>query len=403
MSTSFAAKIANVNDYLTPANECTVSDPLVSVSKKPSLVKPTDSGKAEVLLSDCLACSGCLGTSEDILLKELINVEKLSGLIADTNSWVVLSIAQESWCNLHAYLEMETLAETRRFVQGFFGRHFGITLFAHLDEATQSFVDGYAQGSSRPMVPSFCPGLNLYLEKNGDPQILDYLDPSCSPAGRLGETLQGLPALAWRQAWRHWFVPQVCPLFWQDFWEVPQNMSKQRVFHLHVAPCFDKKLESFREVSKDFLQCVMTTREVVDLMKEVGVDLKVRAEPLRPALSHSLFADCIGDFALKNGRNSQIRERFTENGWVLFSSGFRNIHNVMQRLLKPQARGLYEVAACPDGCLKGGGQLPVSTPWQESAPSWREDVLTQICHAAFRERPPAQIEWQSIKSPDLSW
>ena len=65
ISTMFtgAIKLANIDDYITPAQECV--KPLMHKANEPVLVepnilKPSAEGKATVSLTDCLACSGCV-------------------------------------------------------------------------------------------------------------------------------------------------------------------------------------------------------------------------------------------------------------------------------------------------------------------------------------------------------
>lgn len=45
-----------------------------------------------------------------------------------------------------------------------------------------------------------------------------------------------------------------CALFY-----VPQNLSPDKIFHVIVAPCYDKKLEALRE---DFYTALYNSQEV---------------------------------------------------------------------------------------------------------------------------------------------
>ncbi len=86
-------KLTDLDDYLTPAQDCIVLDTskkqagntkiqiededsgllgnkMLLPAKKPNLIKKAnDSDKATVNLYDCLACSGCVTSSEVVLLE----------------------------------------------------------------------------------------------------------------------------------------------------------------------------------------------------------------------------------------------------------------------------------------------------------------------------------------------
>ena len=50
------------------------------------------------------------------------------------------------------------------------------------------------------------------------------------------------------------FMEFTCALFY-----VPQNLSPDKIFHVIVAPCYDKKLEALRE---DFYTALYNSQEV---------------------------------------------------------------------------------------------------------------------------------------------
>ena len=81
-------KLTDLDDYLTPAQDCIVMDTAKSkagkakltiqdelsmeipVPKKPNLIKKKEGeDKATVNLYDCLACSGCVTSSEVVLME----------------------------------------------------------------------------------------------------------------------------------------------------------------------------------------------------------------------------------------------------------------------------------------------------------------------------------------------
>lgn len=68
---SGTVKIMDLNDYIKPAEECVVmTKNKVNIDDKielPDLIRNKET-KAEIKLDDCLACSGCITTSETILI-----------------------------------------------------------------------------------------------------------------------------------------------------------------------------------------------------------------------------------------------------------------------------------------------------------------------------------------------
>ena len=80
---SGTVKLLDLNDYIKPEEECVV---LIKESKdkqkngelifesdlgfKPDLIKNTKGEKAKININDCLACNGCITSSEAILIEE---------------------------------------------------------------------------------------------------------------------------------------------------------------------------------------------------------------------------------------------------------------------------------------------------------------------------------------------
>ena len=89
---SGTVKILDLNDYIKPAEECViltgnkVSDQ--DIVELPDLIKSKET-KAEIRLDDCLACSGCITTSETILIQEQ-SIEKLKADIGQFSEKILL-------------------------------------------------------------------------------------------------------------------------------------------------------------------------------------------------------------------------------------------------------------------------------------------------------------------------
>jgi len=233
-----------------------------------------------------------------------------------------------------------------------------------------------------PVISASCPGWICYAEKTHH-AILPHLSAIRSPQQLMGALLKTM-------------------------YTRRRGVSADKVWHLSVMPCFDKKLEASRE---DFAEkgvrdvdCVITTAELVKMIEERGVDFvqlpesqtvsnletRMVSHPgsssggylhhLMTVSAQSLFGLNI-DVAEARGvqvrtvRNGDMMEyTLEENGKVKLRMarcyGFRNIQNLVRKLegkggkvVKKKGKedhgwDYVEVMACPSGCVNGGGQLP---------------------------------------------
>jgi iron only hydrogenase large subunit-like protein len=197
-----------------------------------------------------------------------------------------------------------------------------------------------------------------------------------------------------------------------------QGIAKDQIYHVSLMPCFDKKLEASRPEFENEVDCVVTTKEIVQLLLDKGMsfDALPEADDIEDAsvapqnwpvqdqyMSHAgTSSGGYMDYALQAvrervggeptrvevvaGRNADVVEyrvvRETDGshvGTVGRVYGFRNIQNLVRKLKTPKAGGLrarraggtastsatagpstwdyVEVMACPGGCINGGGQI----------------------------------------------
>ena len=185
------------------------------------------------------------------------------------------------------------------------------------------------------------------------------------------------------------------------------NTTPDKIYHVCVMPCYDKKLESSRKdfyneeyTSKD-VDCVLSTVEIEQYLIKENLDLSAMpGEELdSPFLtsrvsSHELekYTDIYKHYGGGSGgysenvliyaakhlfnydlnrenivykqlKNSDFREMSLEiEGEVklrfAIAYGFRNIQNIVQKIKKNNCTYHYiEMMACPSGCLNGGGKF----------------------------------------------
>ncbi|KAM6166455.1 cytosolic iron-sulfur assembly component 3 isoform 1-T1 [Erethizon dorsatum] len=405
---SGALQLTDLDDFIGPSQDCIKP---VKVDKRPgsavTKIHIEDDGsyfqvdqdggtqrleKARVSLNDCLACSGCVTSAETVLITQQSHEELRKVLDAnktvppDQQQLVVLSVSPQSRASLAARFQLSP-TDTARKLTSFFkkiGAHFVFdTTFSRnftLLESQREFVQRFrGQTDSRealPVLASVCPGWICYAEKTHGSFILPYISTARSPQQVMGSLVK-------------------------DFFARQQNLTPDKIYHITVMPCYDKKLEASRsdffnqEYQTRDVDCVLTTGEVFRLLEEEGVSLaELEPAPLdslssprtssvsaKELINHrgggsggylehvfrhaaqELFGIHVAEITYRPLRNKDFQEVTLEKeGQVLLrfaiAYGFRNIQNLVQKLKRGRCPYHYvEVMACPSGCLNGGGQL----------------------------------------------
>ncbi|XP_010949161.1 cytosolic iron-sulfur assembly component 3 isoform X3 [Camelus dromedarius] len=355
---SGALQLTDLDDFIAPSQDCIKP---MKVDKRPgsgmAKIHIEDDGsyfqvsqdggtrrleKAKISLDDCLACSGCVTSAETVLITQQSHEELQKVLGANEiaapgqQRLVVISVSPQSRASLAARFQLNP-TDTARKLTAFFkkiGAHYVFdTAFSRnfsLLESQREFVQRFReQADSRqalPVLTSACPGWICYAEKTHGSFLLPYISTARSPQQVMGSLVK-------------------------DFFAQQQRLTPDKIYHVTVMPCYDKKLEASRpdffsqeHQSRD-VDCVITTGEVLKLLEEEGVSLS----DLEPAPLDSLNKD-LQEVTLE--REGQVLLHFA------VAYGFRNIQNLVQKLKRGRCPYHYvEVMACPAGCLNGGGQL----------------------------------------------
>ncbi|NXO99171.1 NARFL factor, partial [Certhia brachydactyla] len=395
-------QLTDLDDFIAPSQECTKP---VKVNRNPGTaarIRITADGnyfqinqdgeaqkleKAKITLNDCLACSGCITSAETVLVRQQSHEEFCKVLAqnkaaaAQEQKVVVVSVSPQSRASLAARFKLgllETAQKLSRFLKSLGVQHVFDTTFSRnfsLLESQQEFVRRFHKQAddkkALPMLASACPGWICYAEKTHGSFIIPHISTTKSPQQVMGSLVKG------------YFAEQ-------------QHLSPDRIYHVTVMPCYDKKLEASRpdffnqEYQTRDVDCVITTGEVLKLLEQEGVSLAdVDPAPLDTLLggaagelsthpgggsggylehifkhaAQELFGIHVSSIHYKPLRNKDFQEVTLEkDGEVLLhfalAYGFRNIQNLVQKLKRGKCPYHYvEVMACPSGCLNGGGQL----------------------------------------------
>uniref|UniRef100_UPI00398F61A8 nuclear prelamin A recognition factor isoform X1 n=1 Tax=Pristiophorus japonicus TaxID=55135 RepID=UPI00398F61A8 len=342
---------------------------------------------AKIFLSDCLACDNCVTPTESLRIaqqcqEEFFTVLRLNQRCDESKHKVlVVSVSPQSvpyFAAKHCINVTDVIQRLSGFLKGL-GVHyvFDMTLAADFSllESQREFVERFYQRSqdqrALPMFASACPGWIRYAEKALGSLVLPHICTAKSPQQVMGSLIK-------------------------DYFAKKQHLSPEKIFHVVITPCYDKKLEAlggdfYSSVYKiQGVDCVLTSGEIAQMMEHKGLLLT----NVEPAASDNIF-DKIGDAGIarhagrgsdgflehifkyaakeifgvavkeityKTLRNKDFQEVTLEkDGEIVLrfaaTYGFRNIQNMVYKLKKGKfPYNFVEVLACPGGCLNGKGQ-----------------------------------------------
>ncbi|KAM8785598.1 LOW QUALITY PROTEIN: nuclear prelamin A recognition factor [Rhynchonycteris naso] len=333
----------------------------------------------KIFLSDCLACDSreAVQVSQQNA-KDFFRVLNLNKK-CDTSRHRVLavSVCPQTLPYFAAKFSLNVTDASRRLC-GFLkslGVHYVFDMTIAVDfsilESQKEFVHRYRQHSEEepmlPMLTSTCPGWVRYAERVLGHSITPHLFTAKSPQQIMGSLVK-------------------------DYFARQQNLCPDKIFHVIVAPCYDKKLEALQDVpialhGSRGVDCVLTSGEIVQIMEQSDLsvddaavdtlfgDLKEEVVSCHDSTSSDgylahifrhaakeLFNEDVEEVTFRTLKNKDFQEvSLGKNGEVLLrfaaAYGFQNIQNVVLKLKK--GKFLYhfvEVLAYAGGCLNGRGQ-----------------------------------------------
>ncbi|TAQ88519.1 hypothetical protein B7494_g3159 [Chlorociboria aeruginascens] len=361
----------DLNDFISPGVACikpvetlpakpvTASDAYeVSFNTEPT---PSDAPPAQISLTDCLACSGCVTSAEAVLVSMQSHAEvlqeldsgpalRLRGNTAGTGIGIeglesggriyVASVSPQSRASIAAtfgvtereagYMIEQLLSgpqgiKSRAVYRNGFqwivdtnvardaclvlGADEVMASLSGSEEITKSSADGAAMKQpSRPILTSSCPGWICYAEKT-HPHVLPHLSRLKSPQALIGTLLKTTLSRK-------------------------LGIAPDRIWHVAIMPCFDKKLEASREELTDAawagtgtrgvrdVDCVITSKELLMLADSRRVNFsKLPRTPLS-SISRIPFPDeKLASFLFPPRRNKVGPESGTSGG---------NLHYILQ-------------------------------------------------------------------------
>lgn len=328
--------------------------------------------------TDCALCGQCITHCPVGALRERDDTTEVWHAIEDPDVVTIVQVApavRSAWAE-HLGLDekhssMEHMVDALRKIG--FDYVFDTTFAADLtimEEGTE-FVRRFSEGDTKdmPMFTSCCPGW-LRMVKAKYPELLPRLSTAQSPQQMFGSVMKS------------YFAKKI-------------NIDPEKIFTVSIMPCLAKKDESTMEFEYENykgheIDAVLTTREVVRLIANAGIDPKslrrgkcddpmfdisgagvifgssggVMEAALRSA--HYLITGknpaCEEFAAVRSGREiKDYKEAVYRIGDFTISTavvnGLGNAEKLIEKLIRKEVHyDFVEVMACPGGCVGGGGQ-----------------------------------------------
>lgn len=326
---------------------------------------------------DCISCGQCILHCPVGAIEGVGEFEELEKLFKNDKKIVVVQFAPSIRTSIGEEFGMK-IGEiaTGQLVSALkkLGFHYVFDTATGADfttmEESGELIERLSKNEKLPAMTSCCPAWVKFLEFNY-PEYIPHLCTSRSPQIMLGGIIK-------------------------NYWSKKINVNPEDIFVVSIMPCVAKKYEIKREELKIDEQypvdMVLTTRELVRLLKKNKIDLrnideKEADDPLGLASGAGVIYGSSGgvfESALRTAyfkmteenlpagaiqevrgfdgiktKEVQIGDRIIK---VCVVSGIKNAKKILEQLKEnPKLYDAIEVMACPGGCIAGGGQsLPTN-------------------------------------------
>ena len=349
--------VDDLNDFISPGVACIkpVESLPLQKSTPENVYEVTTEDKlqseappAQISLTDCLACSGCVTSAEAVLVSLQSHSEVLSTL--DSSASIPLGLV-----NLSSLKSTQTTKENKIFIAsvspqvraslaatygvpekeagwmidqllsgphglGIGGKHGNkfawvfdtnvmreVNLVLGAEEVAESLSADASSVRKRPILTSACPGWICYAEKT-HAHVLPHLSRLKSPQALTGTLFKTVLGKTLR-------------------------IDADQIWHLAIMPCFDKKLEASRQELTDAswkpssesrdstagpirdVDCVITARELLMLAESRGISFpSLPRTPLESSDTIPFPDPVIGNFLFSKSRQQRLGTQRSEAG-----------------------------------------------------------------------------------------
>ncbi len=323
--------------------------------------------------SVCVACGQCINVCPTAAFAEKNYTEQVWDAINDPEMHVVVQTAPAIRAAIGEGFDLpvgtpctgKTVTALRRLgFDSVFDTNFGADLT--ILEESNELIQRLESGENLPMITSCSPGWIKFME-HFYPDMLDNASTCRSPMQMLSVLLK-------------------------TYFAETQGINPSKIFSVAIMPCTAKKFEAARpehkaEAGYPYTDAVLTTRELIWMIKAYGIDFKnlpndtfdlplgfstgaadifgttggVMEAALRTA-HEKLTGKTLHNLNFTNVRAVEgLREASIEIAGktlnVAVANGLNNAKTILERAKKSDKQyHLIEIMACPGGCVAGGGQ-----------------------------------------------
>ena len=402
-------KLIDINDYINPSQSC-VKSLVESVKNK--------NGKEikKITLDDCLSCTGCITSSETLLVNNCSLENHFSLLKENYNNDNSLKISILSYQSLESlliiYKQIKNINATEnnsdyyKDISNIIGEIIDVDyiiplndfIFYTLNLCYKEFMEMKEKKEIDGIICSECPGWVCYAQKKIGKISFQYMSKVKSP--------HEISAI---------IIKEIFKRYLNNLIDLDKNL-----YICSVMSCFDKKIEPIKyktgintvistieleERFKNYLssQNITIKNKIIDIfslknflqeikslkdLKEL-INLKINNNteeiklslynfPFKENFSSNYYAEYLIFMIMKNnpnfflerkdGKNIDSKEIiiFSDEGKkeikfkFLISYGLRNIQNIVRMIKSKKIKYDYiEMMACPGGCINGAAQIRV--------------------------------------------
>ena len=402
-------KLIDINDYINPSQSC-VKSLVESVKNK--------NGKEikKITLDDCLSCTGCITSSETLLVNNCSLENHFSLLKENYNNDNSLKISILSYQSLESlliiYKQIKNINATEnnsdyyKDISNIIGEIIDVDyiiplndfIFYTLNLCYKEFMEMKEKKEIDGIICSECPGWVCYAEKKIGKISFQYMSKVKSP--------HEISAI---------IIKVIFKRYLNNLIDLDKNL-----YICSVMSCFDKKIEPIKYKTgintvistieleerfknylssqnitiknkiidifslKNFLQEIKSLKDLKELINlkinnnREEIKLSLYNFPFKENFSSNYYAEYLIFMIMKNnpnfflerkdGKNIDSKEIiiFSDEGKkeikfkFLISYGLRNIQNIVRMIKSKKIKYDYiEMMACPGGCINGAAQIRV--------------------------------------------
>ena len=333
----------------------------------------TPAFEAKMDESVCIMCGQCINVCPTAAFSEKSHTERVFDALSNPQKHVVVQVAPairvaiaEGWNTLGIDATGKTVEALRRLgFDAIFDTNFGADLT--IMEESNELIKRIEKNENLPLLTSCSPGWINFME-HFYPEMIPYASTCKSPM-------------------------QMTSTLIKTYYAEKTGIDPKNIYSVAIMPCVAKKYEASREEhfapeGYPYTDAVLTTRELIWMIKAMGVDFMNLPDgefddPLGESTGAAAIFGTTGGVMEAALRTSIVKltgkkpenldfydVRATTDGLkeatimingmelnVAVANGLANARTILDKVQSGEKQyHLIELMACPGGCISGGGQ-----------------------------------------------